>query len=265
MPGVDEHDEFLVEELLELELDATPAPAPTVDDRRRLAQQLAAQARKPKLADRAPRPQSAMDVIAAAMAAEESVKDAGLAEKRRVAAALAARAEATRQRAEEEAERDRLAAADAEADRHALDDAAASATGRRAPRAARPLVPVGAGRATRPEHTDPFGRMVVEGKVDRILGELTSGIDVVDLFMEVPAAVVGPLWQAHQIRALHDGDLALAAMVGAVRQVVSDRVRDVVAARVSWKGDSWAVWFDMDEERVLAVLRPAEVYLIGVA
>jgi hypothetical protein len=252
--------EFYVEELEELEIENTPAPAPTVDDRRRLAAQLAAQAKSKTVK----RPKSAMELIQEALRAEEAQKELAVEEKRRVAAEVRARAEQARRKAEEDARDAAESSRRAEEDRRAL-AAMSPEAARRSARPQRDLVPVGAARAARPELTDPLGRMAIEGKLVELLGAFAGGVEVLDLFFEVPAPVVGPLWHAHHVRAVHDADLATAWMVQRVRDVVSGRPTDLAAARVSLQGREWAAWFDLDDEQVLALLAPADVYLVGLS
>jgi len=265
--------EFYVEELEELELDNTPAPAPTADDRRRIAAQLAARA-KAERERQVQRPKSAMELIQEAIAAEEAEKQRAVDEKRRVAAEARARAEAEQRRASEQAEAARRRAQEeardaAEAARRAEEDRAAfdamAGGGRRTARPPRDLVPKGATQGGRPELTDPLGRMAIEARVTEMLGEIGDGIEVVDLFMSIPVAVVGPLWQAHFVRAQHEGDLSTAWMVNRVRDVVMGRPTDVVAARVRYGSTDWAAWIDLDDDMVLALLGPAEVYLVGLS
>jgi len=260
--GHDKIDEFYIEELEELELDATPAPAPTADDRRRLAMRLAAEAKA--VTDRqVQRPKSAMEIIQEALRSEEAEKEQVIEAKRRVAAEARARAEAVRKRAEDDADDAAEAARRAEADRAAFASLMPGNDSRRGPRPSRDLVPVGAPRAARPELTDPLGRMAMESQVADLLATVGDDIEVVDLHVTIPVALVGPLWHAHQVRALHEGDLSTAWMVQRVRDVVAARPTDVVAARVHFGGKAWAAWFDLDDEVVLALVAPADVYLVG--
>lgn len=263
--------EFYVEELEELELDNTPAPAPTADDRRRIAAQLAARA-KAERERQVQRPKSAMELIQEAIAAEEAEKQRAIDEKRRLAAEARARAEAEQRKASEQAEAARRRAQEeardaAEAARRAEEDRAAfeamAGGGRRTARPKRDLVPKGAAHASRPDLTDPLGRMAIEARVVEMLEAIGDGVEVVDLFVSIPAAVVGPLWQAHFVRAQHEGDLSTAWMVNRVRDVVMGRPTDVVAARVRYGSKDWAAWIDLDDDIVLALLGPAEIYLVG--
>ncbi len=265
--------EFYVEELEELEIDNTPAPAPTADDRRRIAAQLAARA-KAEQGRQVQRPKSAMELIQEAIAAEEAEKQRSIDEKRRLAAEARARAEAAQQRAAEQADAARRRAEEeardaAEAARRAEEDRAAFAAmaggTRREARPQRDLVPKGAAHAGRPDRTDPLGQMAIEARVAEMLAAIGDGVEVVDLYVTVPAAVVGPLWQAHFVRAQHEGDLSTAWMVNRVRDVVLGRPTDVVAARVRYGAKDWAAWIDLDDDVVLALLGPAEIYLVGLA
>jgi hypothetical protein len=111
--------------------------------------------------------------------------------------------------------------------------------------------------------TDPLGRMMAEGRVEKLLGLLGEGFEVAEVFVDVPTPVVGPLWDSHVVRAVHDGDLTLAAMADHVRSVVRSRPTDLVAARVVRGSDEWAVWVDLDDDRLLCALQPAAVYLVG--
>ncbi len=260
--GHDKIDEFYIEELDELELDATPAPAPTADDRRRLAMRLAAEA-KAAVDRQVQRPKSAMEIIQEALRSEEVEKEQLLEAKRRVASEARARAEADRKRAEDDADDAAEAARRADADRAAFASLTRRDDPRHGPRPSRDLVPVDSPPAARPELSDPLGRMAVESQVADLLAEVGGDIEVVDLHVTIPVALVGPLWHAHQVRAMHEGDLATAWMVQRVRDVVAARPTDVVAARVQFGGKAWAAWFDLDDEAVLALVAPADVYLVG--
>lgn len=254
-------DEFLIEELEELEIDATPAPAPTVEDRRRIAQQLAAKAqKKPSLADRVPKMRTAAEVMEEAFRAERQAAqqkvDEGIEAKRRAAAEALAKVEATRRAAEARAAADRDAALRAQADREAFD---AMGAGPAAPR--RP--------GTRPRHrvdpnrSAPMAQMLAEQKLLDLLGPLGVDVTVIEVYTDIPVAVVGPLWASHQARAIHAGQLADALAAQALREVLTHRPTDLMAAHVEMGGQAWAVWLDTDDERILAAMTPAAVYLVG--
>ena len=259
MSGRDERSDFYVEELEELELDATPAPAPTAEERRRLAAQLAAEAKAKRPITRS---RTAMEIIAEVMAAEEAEKQKEIDDRRRAAEEAKARAEAEKRQAEQEAREAEEAAEQAKRDRERFASMGKGGP-RKAARAPRDLVPKGSNRSVRSDLTDPMGRMAAEAKAEGLLDDLGLDTEVIDLYVDIPPAVVGPLWQAHLVRAQHEGDLALAWMVHRVRDVVTGRPSDVVAARVQYGDREWAAWFDLDDEVVLALLAPADIYLVG--
>jgi hypothetical protein len=107
--------------------------------------------------------------------------------------------------------------------------------------------------------------MALEARIGEIVRRFDAAAEVSDLYVDVPAALVGPLWQAHRVRAVHGGDLALLVAVDAVRDLVQSRPADAVAARVTWRGGEWAVWIDLDDDRLIAALQPAELYSVGLS
>jgi hypothetical protein len=72
------------------------------------------------------------------------------------------------------------------------------------------------------------------------------------------------LWRAHGARALHEGDVALVATSSVLQDAVG-RISPgwLAAARMELDGAAWAVWVDLERGAVLAVARPAEIYLAG--
>jgi hypothetical protein len=72
------------------------------------------------------------------------------------------------------------------------------------------------------------------------------------------------LWRAHSARALHEGDIQLVATASVLQDAVG-RVSSgwLAAARMDLDGHAWAVWVDLERSVVLAVARPAEIYLAG--
>lgn len=303
MGGGDDAFDFHIEELEELALDETTTtnidrhsafeePTEQLDlsaaeiVRQELARKLAADKakaaeKKGRLASRAPQPMSAKDVLLHALQQERDAKvreeeeaQRALEEKRRVAAQVAAqaraqaqeRAEAARRKAEEEAREEAEARALAEADRAAF---AGLASGKAPPPMPRRNAPRPPTRATQrgpmpsQSATDPMALMLAEGRVEKLLERLGEGYQVGDVFVDINVAVVGPLWEAHVVRAVHDGDLTLATAADHIRVVIQSRPTDLVAARVSRGDAEWAVWVDLDDDKILAALKPAAVYLVG--
>jgi len=260
--GRDEVGDFYIEELDELELDpATPAPVA-----RSAAPDDVAAPASPRLADRAaPPPRTAEEMVKAAFARQKEEAErkaaAELEAKRRVAAEARQRIEAARRAAEAREREEREAAERAAADRAAFRARGGAPSPPAERRPPRPRPTTGRPSVTT---TDPMSTMLVERRLQAMLARLGDGIDVVDVYIDLPVEVIGPLWESHVVRALHEGDLATGLAAAAVREVIASRPVDLVAARVELGGEAWAVWADLDDDRVLAALRPAAVYLVGV-
>lgn len=74
------------------------------------------------------------------------------------------------------------------------------------------------------------------------------------------------VWRSHHARALQSGDAVLALTT---IRMLSDLERlgetGIAAAKMHWKGEDWAVWYDATSGELLAVLPQADVYLAGVS
>lgn len=262
--GRDEPADFYIQELEELELDEEPTvthdPLPNLPPAPR-ASGLAARA--------APPPKTAEDLVKAAFqqqrAEAEAEAQAALEEKRRVAAEARARIEAAKRAAEQREREEREAMEQARADREAFEAVTRSLTpaGGVPRRPARPRP--AQRRASTVTVTDPMSTMLTERRLVTILERLDDGFDVQDVYVDLPVAVIGPLWESHVVRALHDNDLPTALAADAVRSLIKGRPTDLVAARVVRGGVEFAMWVDLDDERVLAALTPAAVYLVGLS
>jgi len=279
-PDVDNFEFYLAEDLGELDLevdpdDATPDRPPSRELRKRIAKSQAAEVAKkaatakkakrntkrtPSLAERGRPPQkkmSAQEALAAIKQAEadkEAAKKQATAKKRQVAeqkkkAKLAKRlARDAALKLEAKRLQDEKRKADEEADwaRAAFGSSqgpgtdVAGATPMAAPPRKAPAKVTGAS-------------MVIQ--------EIAEKAEILQAYETVPAALVGPLFLSHQLRAQHDGDLATAVAFAAVRDAIEHRPESVSAARVAFGGQEWAVW--MDDDRVVAALVPADLYLVG--
>lgn len=228
--------------------------------------------RKPSLADRAaPRPMSALEALEEARRAEAEKKRAAedevrLAEEKRALARRAAEEARERIAAQQAAQRQ---AAEAEARRRAeqarrdearrvqeqreADDQAARDRAAFGPKRPRPTEP----------HTGSLARTLAEGRITAVLDRVGDGFEVLDVWSDVRPEVQAVLWQAHIKRARHEGDLRTMAVALVLATAFVDRPKALMAARVSWAGQEWAVWVDTDRKELLAALQPAERYLTG--
>jgi len=271
--GGDDAGEIFIEELEELELDdPTATDVNRQEHARRFAQERAKASAPSRLAERAPQPMTAKEALQAAMQQERADKERKeaaarraeeevLAAKRRVAAEAKAKADAVRQRAAREAREAEEAKEREAADRAAFARLAAP----RAPASRPPPRPRAVRRGPMPSSspTDPMGLMLAEGRIEALLKRMGVKGSVADVFADITPAVVGPLWEANVVRAVHDGDLATATAADHVRSVIKARPTDLVAARVVLGDEEWAAWIDLDDDRILAMLQPAAVYLVG--
>ena len=199
-PSVEDYEFYLAEDMADLDVevdpdDATPTRPPSRELQRRIAASEAKRAPKkaPKLAERgrAPKMMTAQEALAVATRAEaerEEAKKRQAEQKRkaelakRLAKEAALKAEA--RKLQEEADEEREAAEWARA--------AFGSSG-------------GPGRAVvgaTPMQAPP------RSGAGGALTDLVDDVEILQVYTDIPAAVVGPLFQSHQVRAQHDGDLA---------------------------------------------------------
>ncbi len=278
-PNVDDYEFYLAEDLGDLDVevdpdDATPERPPSRELRKRIAkndaQQAAKQAAKrtPSLAERGRPPKkkmTAQEALAAATKAEAEKEAAKLrkAQGKREEAARKKKAKLAKRLARDatlQAEAKRLR----EEKRHADEEAEwaraafSSSAGPGADVAG--ATPLQAPARATPAPTRISTEMSEAPPPEVVLADI-EGAEVVQVFSDLPIAVVGPLFLSHQVRAQHDGDLALSVAFGAVREAIEERPDGVSAARVVFGAQEWAVW--LDGARVLAALSPADLYLVG--
>jgi hypothetical protein len=100
------------------------------------------------------------------------------------------------------------------------------------------------------------------GKVANVVGEVFAEAVVEPPSPVENADVFRGTWKAHRARAVHDGDIQVAAAASVLIDAV-DRVPAgwLVACRVSIAGKRWAVWVDLDRGTLLAAVHPADLYL----
>jgi hypothetical protein len=102
------------------------------------------------------------------------------------------------------------------------------------------------------------------GQAGAVVAELLPGAVVESVNPVANPDVFRALWKAHRARAVHEGQLPLAATASVLLDAL-DRVPTgwLVALRVSIGGARWAAWVDLDRRVVLGLAQPADVYLVG--
>ncbi len=156
------------------------------------------------------------------------------------------RAEAARKAAMREEEEDRESEEQAARDR-------AMATG---------PVRSGAPKAA-PAKTGAHEAPILEGRVRAILARLADDLEIVEIYSDIRPEILAVLWQAHVKRARIEHDLPTLALALALATRFDTRAQAMIAARVLWGGEEWAVWLDTERKEVLAALTPADRYLTG--
>lgn len=107
-------------------------------------------------------------------------------------------------------------------------------------------------------------------QVDAIVREHFPGADLGPAVAVSNVDVFRALWRAHRARAQHDGDVGLITTAGVLLDAI-ERVPPgwLVAVKASigigrHPPETWGVWIDLDRRTVLAVARPADIYLAGI-
>lgn len=106
-------------------------------------------------------------------------------------------------------------------------------------------------------------------QVEAIVRQQLPAAEVRPAVAITSAEVFRALWRAHRARAQHEGDVALVATASVLLEAI-DRVPAgwIAATRLIVGGrhtppETWAVWVDLERRTILAVARPADVYLAG--
>ncbi len=255
-------DEIRLDEtpVFDLELDEdseTPRPAPSTGrpgSSSRLRGRAPPPGRPAPLASRATgRPKSAQQALADARRSEKqpaSVADAQLQAKRDHARRVSKQAKL---RAEHTAKVNKQAADRAAAQRRNSEAQAARDRAMFAPR--QPADPTQTG--------EPLGTINNAGRAEAVLSSLDLAYEFRDLYPDLPVSTLLPLWQAHVLRARHEGDLQMVATAHAVVTSLQERPDSVLACRIAVAGKEWAVWLDLHQARVIAALQPSDLYLIA--
>ena len=269
-PNVDEYEFYLAEDMGDLDLevdpdDATPDRPPSRELSKRIAKSHAEAAAKkaaaakamPTLADRGRPPQKKMTALEALAAIKLREVEEEEAKKAMIEAQLQAAAQKEKARLAKRLARDAALKVEAkrlqDEKREADDEAEWARAAFGSSHGPQTVVAGAKSMAAAPRVSASNAAIVV--------GELAQGAQVLATYDDIPAGLVGPLFLSHQLRAQHDGDLAAVQSFSAIRAAVEHRLEDLSAARVSFGGEEWAVWIDGDA--VIAALRPADLYLVG--
>lgn len=104
---------------------------------------------------------------------------------------------------------------------------------------------------------------VAEGKVRAVLRRLVDDFEILQVFDDLRPEILAVLWQAQLKRARIAGDLFTVAMALTLANRMETHPKCLLAARVRWSSQEWAVWIDVERKEVLAALTPADRYLTG--
>ena len=117
----------------------------------------------------------------------------------------------------------------------------------------------GPGDAPRTEQASPASREPGQIVLDLIPGahiRRTLTVSNPDVFVA--------LWRAHQVRATHEGSLAVVgvahALLHAVQELPSGKL---TAVHLEYQGKSYAAWVNTVTGALLGIVEPAELYLAG--
>ena len=76
--------------------------------------------------------------------------------------------------------------------------------------------------------------------------------------------VFSALWRAHQVRAAHEGSLAVVGLASALLHAVQELPSGkLTAVHLEHQGQSYAAWVNTVTGTLLGIVEPAELYLAG--
>lgn len=104
---------------------------------------------------------------------------------------------------------------------------------------------------------------IAEGRVRAVLKRLGDDFEILRVYDDLRPEVLAVLWQAQLKRARVQGDLFTVALALTIATRLEQHPDCLLAARVRWSEQEWAVWIDTERKEVLAALTPADRYLTG--